>query len=204
MPQPRVTELVSLMVALLSLGSSLHAASAQDSLKVIDNPGGGQVVYGAAEQDTAPHGDGRGAALRTHPFRRCSCGRQGVPVARRSKFRCLFYRHGESPGQQKNCRSRHRLARTRQKAGRGSAVRRIQPLRKDRADVAARADRGMEECVCAGGANCRRGCRSCSSAHSHPIPRWQRRGQPASRLAHHASHRMAPRRSQVRAGKRCC
>ena len=54
MSQPRVTELVSLMVAVLWLGSSLHAAGAQNSLRVIDNPGGGQVVYGAADQNTAP------------------------------------------------------------------------------------------------------------------------------------------------------
>ena len=54
MPQPRVTGPVSLMVAVLWLVTSLQVVAAQSSLKVIDNPGGGQVVYGAVDQDTAP------------------------------------------------------------------------------------------------------------------------------------------------------
>jgi hypothetical protein len=54
MRQPRVIELVSLMVAALWLVTSLQAAGAPGSLKVIDNPGGGQVVYGPADQDTPP------------------------------------------------------------------------------------------------------------------------------------------------------
>ena len=54
MPQPRVTGLVSPMVAVLWLVTSLQAVGAQSSLKVIDNPGGGQVVYGAVDQDTPP------------------------------------------------------------------------------------------------------------------------------------------------------
>jgi len=54
MPQPRVTGPVSLMVAVLWLVTSLQVIAAQSSLKVIDNPGGGQVVYGAVDQDTAP------------------------------------------------------------------------------------------------------------------------------------------------------
>jgi hypothetical protein len=54
MPQPRVTGPVSLMVAVLWLVTSLQVIAAQSSLKVIDNPGGGQVVYGAVDQDTPP------------------------------------------------------------------------------------------------------------------------------------------------------
>lgn len=54
MPQPRVTGLVSRMAAVLWLVTSLQAVGAQGSLKVIDNPGGGQVVYGAVDQDTPP------------------------------------------------------------------------------------------------------------------------------------------------------
>jgi len=54
MPQPRVTKPVSLILSALWLAAALQANGAQNSLKVIDNPGGGQVVYGAVDQDTAP------------------------------------------------------------------------------------------------------------------------------------------------------
>jgi hypothetical protein len=53
-PQPRVTDFVSLALGLLWSVTSSHSASAQDSLKVIDNPAGGQVVYGPVDQDTPP------------------------------------------------------------------------------------------------------------------------------------------------------
>jgi hypothetical protein len=54
MPQPRVTKPVSLIIAALWLAAAFAANGAQTSLKVIDNPGGGQVVYGAVDQDTPP------------------------------------------------------------------------------------------------------------------------------------------------------
>jgi hypothetical protein len=54
MPQLRVTKPVSLIVAVLWLAASFQALGAQDALKVIDNPGGGQVVYGAVDQQTPP------------------------------------------------------------------------------------------------------------------------------------------------------
>jgi hypothetical protein len=54
MPQLRVTELLSRSIAVLWLVSSVAAAGAQNSLKVIDNPGGGQVVYGPVDQDAPP------------------------------------------------------------------------------------------------------------------------------------------------------
>jgi hypothetical protein len=54
MLQPR-TGLVSLAVVLLWLVASLSFARAEESLKVIDNPGGGQVVYGPVDQ-TTPQG----------------------------------------------------------------------------------------------------------------------------------------------------
>ncbi len=54
MPQSRVTNPVSLILSTLWLAAALGANGAQNSLKVIDNPGGGQVVYGAVDQDTPP------------------------------------------------------------------------------------------------------------------------------------------------------
>jgi len=52
MPQPRVIHLVHLALGLLWVSACHPSANAQDSLKVIDNPGGGQVVYGAVDQST--------------------------------------------------------------------------------------------------------------------------------------------------------
>jgi hypothetical protein len=52
MPQPRATDLVSLALGLLWSIASSQSAGAQDSLKVIDSPAGGQVVYGPVDQDT--------------------------------------------------------------------------------------------------------------------------------------------------------
>ena len=58
MPQARVTPLVSVaLLASLALGvawliKSPPSAGGQDSLKVIDNPGGGHVVYGPVNQNT--------------------------------------------------------------------------------------------------------------------------------------------------------
>jgi hypothetical protein len=52
MPQPRMTRVVSLALGLIWLITSSLSASARDSLKVIDNPGGGQVVYGFVNQST--------------------------------------------------------------------------------------------------------------------------------------------------------
>jgi hypothetical protein len=52
MPQPRMTHVVSLALGLIWLVTSSPSASARDSLKVIDNPGGGQVVYGFVNQST--------------------------------------------------------------------------------------------------------------------------------------------------------
>jgi hypothetical protein len=54
MPQPRVTGLVSLALGVFWLLTSSKSAGGQDSFKVIDNPGGGQVVYGPADQSTPP------------------------------------------------------------------------------------------------------------------------------------------------------
>jgi hypothetical protein len=54
MPQPRVTGLVSVALGVFWLLTSSKSAGAQDSLKVIDDPGGGQVVYGPVDQDTPP------------------------------------------------------------------------------------------------------------------------------------------------------
>lgn len=54
MPHPRVTELVSLAVGVVWLATSFQTSGAQDALKVIDSPGGGQVVYGPVDQDTPP------------------------------------------------------------------------------------------------------------------------------------------------------
>jgi hypothetical protein len=52
MPQPRTARLVSTSIVLLWLVASLPSACAEDSLKIIDNPGGGQVVYGPVDQST--------------------------------------------------------------------------------------------------------------------------------------------------------
>jgi hypothetical protein len=52
MPQPRVTDFMSLALGLFWSITFSQSAGAQDSLKVIDNPAGGQVVYGAVDQDT--------------------------------------------------------------------------------------------------------------------------------------------------------
>ncbi len=50
--QPRIARLVSFAVVLACLVASLSSARAEESLKVIDNPGGGQVVYGPVDQST--------------------------------------------------------------------------------------------------------------------------------------------------------
>jgi len=52
MPQPRATDLVSLALGLLWSIASSQSAGAQDSLKVIDSPAGGQVVYGPVDENT--------------------------------------------------------------------------------------------------------------------------------------------------------
>jgi len=52
MPQLRATDFVSLALGLLWSITCSPAAGAQDSLKVIDNPAGGQVVYGPVDQDS--------------------------------------------------------------------------------------------------------------------------------------------------------
>ena len=50
----QVTEVVTRGVAVLCLVTSLQLVGAQNALRVIDNPGGGQVVYGPVDQDTPP------------------------------------------------------------------------------------------------------------------------------------------------------
>jgi len=50
---PRITHLVSLILGLIWLITSSIYANAQDALKIINNPGGGQVVYGPVNQPTA-------------------------------------------------------------------------------------------------------------------------------------------------------
>jgi hypothetical protein len=52
MPQLRATDFVSLALGLFWSITCSPAAGAQDSLKVIDNPAGGQVVYGPVDQDS--------------------------------------------------------------------------------------------------------------------------------------------------------
>lgn len=52
MPKPRTAGSVSLAVVFLWLVASLPSARAQELLKVIDNDGGGQVVYGPVDQST--------------------------------------------------------------------------------------------------------------------------------------------------------
>src|ERR1700722_9940236 len=52
MPQPRLTHLVTLISGLIWLFACPGFACAQTSLKVIDNPGGGQVVYGPVDENT--------------------------------------------------------------------------------------------------------------------------------------------------------
>jgi hypothetical protein len=54
MPQPRLTHLLTLTLGLLCLSASPSLAHAQGALKVIDNPGGGQVVYGPVDETTPP------------------------------------------------------------------------------------------------------------------------------------------------------
>src|ERR1700683_2034089 len=52
MYQMRMTDLVGLAVGALWLIAASQSAGAHDALRVIDNPGGGQVVYGPSDQDT--------------------------------------------------------------------------------------------------------------------------------------------------------
>ena len=52
MPQPRATDFVSLALGLFWFITCPQTAGAQDSLKVIDNPAGGQVVYGPVDRDS--------------------------------------------------------------------------------------------------------------------------------------------------------
>ena len=52
MPQSRTTRLVSIAAVILWIVTSLLPADAEESLKVIDNPDGGQVVYGPVDQST--------------------------------------------------------------------------------------------------------------------------------------------------------
>jgi hypothetical protein len=54
MPQPRLTHLVTLVVGLIWLFVCPEFVCAQTSLKVIDNPGGGEVVYGPVDENTPP------------------------------------------------------------------------------------------------------------------------------------------------------
>ena len=52
MSQTRMTDIVGVAVGVLWLIALCPRASARDSFEVIDNPSGGQVVYGPADQDT--------------------------------------------------------------------------------------------------------------------------------------------------------
>lgn len=52
MPQSRTTRLVRIAAVILWLITSLLPACAEESLKVIANPDGGQVVYGPVDQST--------------------------------------------------------------------------------------------------------------------------------------------------------
>jgi hypothetical protein len=54
MPQPRLTRLVSLVLGLIWLAAAPSTAHAQAALKVIGNPGGGEVVYGPVDGNTPP------------------------------------------------------------------------------------------------------------------------------------------------------
>src|SRR6202167_4940945 len=47
----RMTDLVGLAVGALWLIAASQSAGARDALKVIDNPGGGQVLYGPSDHD---------------------------------------------------------------------------------------------------------------------------------------------------------
>lgn len=52
MPRPRMAHRLGLALGWMWLATAPAAAGAEDSLKVIDNPGGGQVVYGPVDQST--------------------------------------------------------------------------------------------------------------------------------------------------------
>jgi hypothetical protein len=52
MPPPRMVHCLGLALALAWLASIPLTSAADDALKVIDNPGGGQVVYGAVDEAT--------------------------------------------------------------------------------------------------------------------------------------------------------
>src|ERR1700722_15842519 len=54
MPQPRLTHLVTFVLGLIWLLQWSASARAQTSLKTIDNPGGGEVVYGPVDENTPP------------------------------------------------------------------------------------------------------------------------------------------------------
>jgi hypothetical protein len=48
----RMTDVVSEALGTSWLIAASQSAGAHDALKVIDNPGGGQVIYGPSDQDT--------------------------------------------------------------------------------------------------------------------------------------------------------
>jgi hypothetical protein len=54
MPQPRLTRRLTLLAGLIWLFAYPASARAQSSLKTIDNPGGGAVVYGPVDESTPP------------------------------------------------------------------------------------------------------------------------------------------------------
>jgi hypothetical protein len=54
MPQPRLTHLIAPVVGVIWLCVHPAPACAQTSLKTIDNPGGGEVVYGPVDENTPP------------------------------------------------------------------------------------------------------------------------------------------------------
>jgi len=54
MPQPRLRHLLSVALGFVVLCSSAPFAHAQAALKVIDNPSGGEVIYGPVDESTPP------------------------------------------------------------------------------------------------------------------------------------------------------
>jgi hypothetical protein len=134
-------------------------ALAQGGLKVIDNPGGGQVIYGPVANQTTPQGTKVSVPryIHSHFGNRPQVGNifEGRDSQTFGSFFLVTAKSGNQAG--KPLAGLVLIPPARRAAGCRHPLRRFQPLRQNRAGSAAQARRGLED-----------------GRHSVPLRRWQR------------------------------
>ncbi len=125
-----VHHLKTQLFAALTLLLLCTGAAAQDSLKTIDNPSGGQIVYGPTAGQTSMQGAmGSPASRYPQPLRRASTDRQVLPDRGHRLRGNLFHSDGKESGRKAHRRHGHRFHAWRNPTNRCVHLRRCTTLR---------------------------------------------------------------------------